>query len=625
MASTYTDGLAIEIIGPGDKAGSWGSITSNNLKSLEEGVSRYAEIEVEASATSDLDITNGATAYSAGSIGRSAVIKWINTVTPGTGTHTVSLKVASSNSTQARFTAINNLPSARELVISCGIGSNVTIPNGYSAVIHIAVNDAGVVSGVANSLANLSVDTLISSGLITGNLQGNATSVTNGVYTGNNLSALSPGATATELRTRVTGTTGSGNLVFATAPTLANATLTNPALGTPSALIGTNISGTAASLTAGNATLAANATNATTAATVTTIPALTGAVTSSGSFNTATALANNAVSEVNIANDAVSEGKLQVSNSPTNGDILSAQSGGGGLQWIAPGTAGNVTSITQGTGGIVVTNPTSASPTISLGLPVSSATSAGTATSAGSITGITNINIVQLADTQTLTNKTLTSPDINTPDIDGGNIDGVAINSSTIGATSHSSGKFTSLEVTGILAHMNSTQSFLSFGLVSGESGLRYNGARLSIRNSAADAFGQAYHANMTSGQGAYAEISTAYTGTINQTIDFDVTSLGIASGDMPSIIELWMKRTNSSTDKGYAQNDWVSLTTTSVNFGSFSEGFTLSSNNTTVTMSAMGNAGTWLKGVDKLASASTKVYSNFATTGWTLVCKAWK
>lgn len=44
-----------------------------------------------------------------------------------------------------------------------------------------------------------------------------------------------------------TSTTGSGNIVLAT-----SATLVTPALGTPSALVGTNISGTGASFTAGN-------------------------------------------------------------------------------------------------------------------------------------------------------------------------------------------------------------------------------------------------------------------------------------------------------------------------------------------------------------------------------------
>ena len=62
--------------------------------------------------------------------------------------------------------------------------------------------------------------------------------------------------------TGVTTSTGSGNTVLSTSPTLVT-----PALGTPSALVGTNITGTATAFTASNVTTNAN---------------LTGAITSSG-------------------------------------------------------------------------------------------------------------------------------------------------------------------------------------------------------------------------------------------------------------------------------------------------------------------------------------------------------
>lgn len=47
---------------------------------------------------------------------------------------------------------------------------------------------------------------------------------------------------------------------------------------------------------------------------------------------------------------------------------------------------------------------------------------------------------------ETLTKKTLTSPVVDTPDINGGTIDGAIINSSSIGATTPSTGNFTSLD-----------------------------------------------------------------------------------------------------------------------------------------------------------------------------------
>lgn len=79
------------------------------------------------------------------------------------------------------------------------------------------------------------------------------------------------------LRAAMTDETGTGVLVFNNAPTLIA-----PALGTPTALVGTNITGTAAGLTAGNVTTNANLTGA-----VTSI----GNATSLGSFTSAQLLA----------------------------------------------------------------------------------------------------------------------------------------------------------------------------------------------------------------------------------------------------------------------------------------------------------------------------------------------
>lgn len=70
--------------------------------------------------------------------------------------------------------------------------------------------------------------------------------------------------TSLQLRTALTDETGTGVAVFADGPTL-----TNPALGTPSALVGTNITGTAAALNiGGNAATATTSTTATAASTV---------------------------------------------------------------------------------------------------------------------------------------------------------------------------------------------------------------------------------------------------------------------------------------------------------------------------------------------------------------------
>ena len=93
------------------------------------------------------------------------------------------------------------------------------------------------------------------------------------------------------LATAVTDETGSGALVFATSPTLVT-----PALGTPSALVGTNITGTASGLTAGNATLAATASTVTLAndvANATDYLVFTNTATGNQALKTATAISVN--------------------------------------------------------------------------------------------------------------------------------------------------------------------------------------------------------------------------------------------------------------------------------------------------------------------------------------------
>jgi hypothetical protein len=121
------------------------------------------------------------------------------------------------------------------------------------------------------------------------NLTGAVTSVGNATSLGSFTSANLAGA--------LTDETGSGSAVFATSPTLVT-----PALGTPSALVGTNITGTAAGLSIGGN--AATATTATTASTVTTNANLTGPITSVG----------NATS---IASQTGTGTKFVVDNTPT--------------------------------------------------------------------------------------------------------------------------------------------------------------------------------------------------------------------------------------------------------------------------------------------------------------------
>jgi hypothetical protein len=183
--------------------------------------------------------------------------------------------------------------------------------------------------------------------------------------------------TSANLRAAMTDETGTGSLVFATSPTLVT-----PALGTPSALVGTNITGTAAGLTAGNVTTNANLTGAITSV---------GNATSLGSFTSA-----------NLASaltDETGTGANVFANSPTLvTPVIGAATGTslavtGSLR--SSGTAG--VGYSTGAGGVVIQG-----------------TSRTTGVTINKITG--QIILFAAAGTTTPTTFTVTNSTVNTTD-----------------------------------------------------------------------------------------------------------------------------------------------------------------------------------------------------------------
>jgi len=148
---------------------------------------------------------------------------------------------------------------------------------------------------------------------------------------------------------------------------------------------------------------------------------LTGDVTGdcSGTAATVTGAAQTAITSVGTLT------ALQVDNINLNGSAIVGSTAADLTIDVTDGQAVVVEGVSIDDG--VVTGASSITSTAFVGALT------GNADTATKIASITNSNIVQLTDTQTLTNKTLTTPDINTPDIDGGTIDGVTLGGTLAG------------------------------------------------------------------------------------------------------------------------------------------------------------------------------------------------
>lgn len=277
--------------------------------------------------------TDGAGNISLTSIAASSLTVSRAVVTDG------SKKLVSSATTAAEIGFVNGVTSAiqtqlnsKQATLTIGdltdAGTDgITIGNGVGSVIGSGTT---ITQHVADSTHN---GYLSSTDWSTFNNKGSGTVTAVSVASANGFAGNSSGGAtpALTLSTTITGilsgngtaisaatTTGSGAVVLAT-----SATLVTPALGTPTALVGTNITGTAAGLTAGHVTTNAN---------------LTGDVTSSGNATTLATVNSNVGSFTN-ANITVN----------AKGLITAAANGSGGaptapLQTIyAGGASGNHT------------------------------------------------------------------------------------------------------------------------------------------------------------------------------------------------------------------------------------------------------------------------------------------
>ena len=205
MSSTYSTNLALELIGTGDQAGNWGTTTNVNLGTLiEQAISGYTTQAITDGADTTITIPNGATG-----VARNMYIEC-------TGALTAARNLIVPANKKLYF-IYNNTSGGYAVTVKVTGLTGVSVPNGAKVLL---VSNGTDIVNATNYMASLTLGTPL---------------------------AVAQGGTGG------TTSTGSGAVVLATSPTINSPTLTTPALGTPASGTMTNVSGTAASLTAGAA------------------------------------------------------------------------------------------------------------------------------------------------------------------------------------------------------------------------------------------------------------------------------------------------------------------------------------------------------------------------------------
>ncbi len=265
MASTYSTNLALELIGTGDQAGTWGTSTNNNLGTLiEQAISGYVTQAVSTGTDTTITIPNGATG-----VARNMYIELT-----GTGGTNTNLIVPAN---KKLYFIYNNASGAVTVKVSGQTGVSVAagkklllVSNGTDVVEATSY----ITSGGAISFDSLSVTNLTAtSGTIT-TLASTSATITTLTGTSANITTLS-GTTATYTSATVSNlsstsaniTTLTGTNFSATSLTLTNALkIAEGGTGLDSTptngqvLIGNGSGYTLSTITAGSGIIVTNAT-----------------------------------------------------------------------------------------------------------------------------------------------------------------------------------------------------------------------------------------------------------------------------------------------------------------------------------------------------------------------------
>jgi hypothetical protein len=208
VASTYSSNLAIELIGTGDQAGSWGNTTNTNLGTLiEQAISGYVTQAVATGTDTTITIPNGATG-----VARNMYIELT-----GTGGTNTNLIVPSNKKLYIIF---NNTASGQVTVKVSG-QTGVSVPNGKKMI--LVSNGTDIVNGL-NYIADFGTNSFTVT-----NLTATSATITTLTGTSAGITTISSGsANITQLNsTSATITTLSGTTATYTSATVTNLALTS--------------------------------------------------------------------------------------------------------------------------------------------------------------------------------------------------------------------------------------------------------------------------------------------------------------------------------------------------------------------------------------------------------------
>ena len=246
MSSTYSPDLRIQLMGPGDQAGTWGSTTNNNFQYIFEQAIAGLQVVSVTTTPQALTYLNGATPTLANNQAICAVLQLSN---GGVGAN---FTLTTPSGAQKTYVVFNNTAYVATMQVTGSSGSTIAIPAGVTATVY--TDGTNFYAGSTGTVGSFSVNGALSAtGSVTASnhigagtgLTGTATSLSIG---GNAATAT----TATSATSATTAGTCTGNA----------ATATNPASG-GSFITSSNIGGQSVSYasSAGSASTATTASN----------------------------------------------------------------------------------------------------------------------------------------------------------------------------------------------------------------------------------------------------------------------------------------------------------------------------------------------------------------------------